>query len=421
MGMSMTKKEANAVMRQKYGAEWYDRAGGRQERNAFMRQPSRPAPGKSATARRKPSPRRAPAPRPVAKAPPRAPTPKVVVASAGYSASSGGYSEQGPRDYQEDRWYAAGPVVAVADGMGGHEAGDKAAEAAIEAVRRLLSGIPGPFPMHEPQPGSYLKAVVKRANHDVRELGRDGGRKRPGTTLVVGVAEARELTVANVGDSRCTMVYKGKLRRITKDHSHVQRLVDWGQISEEEARVHHERNIITRSLGHDETVEVDVFQQPLAGGETFAFTSDGIHDYVGNAEFARICESSTSAKVVAKALVEAALANGTNDNSTAVVMKISTPSARTRGFDDEEGAERTAWERNPRRGARGRRNPARAYVQAGKYRNPYAKRYTFDYFKAKYFKGHPVSDKEAREYYSDFRYAFHGGLGKYIRETTSRI
>ena len=231
----------------------------------------------------------------------------------------GGYSEQGPRDYQEDRWFAQDNLMVVADGMGGHAAGDKAAELAIHTTVPSATAIG--LHLWRGQPERSLASVVDQANTEVYRWGKEHGGK-PGCTLTVGLVKGRTLYVAHVGDSRLTMVYNDSLRRVTKDHTLVQRLVDKGHISEEEARVHPQRNVIMQAIGIDPTVSVDTEKVPIKVGQTFVITSDGVHDYLTDAQFIRICESSRNPQAVAKKLVQTSLKNGGNDNSTAVVMKI---------------------------------------------------------------------------------------------------
>jgi serine/threonine protein phosphatase PrpC len=224
-------------------------------------------------------------------------------------ASGGGYSEQGPRDYQEDRWFARGNLAITADGMGGHESGGEAAQITVDTIASFLPRSPDP---------NLLLDAVHEANKRVHQVLRGRG----GCTLVTGLVSGNDLYVAHVGDARCTAVYKGRLERITKDHSIVQQMVDAGRISEEEARTHPHRNIVTRSIGSERTVQVDTKRVPLKAGMTFVFSSDGVHDYLTNPEFIRICEGSHDPKSVARRLVQKALANGSNDNCTATVLKI---------------------------------------------------------------------------------------------------
>ena len=290
-------------------------------------------PRKKPVSRKKPEAARKPASQ---KSAPKRPAPKPAPRAklSNIEASGGGYSEQGPRDYQEDRWFAKGNLAIVADGMGGHASGDEAAQITVDTIAGFLPRSPNP---------KLLADAVHEANKRVYQALHQ---VKAGCTLVAGLVSGNDLYVAHVGDARCTAVYKGRLERITKDHSIVQQMVDAGRISEEEARVHPRGNIVTRSIGKDPFVEVDTKRVPLKAGMTFVFSSDGVHDYLTNDEFIRICEGSHDPKSVARRLVQKALANGSNDNCTATVLKIH---PATSMYEEVGGY---GMEMNPRRNGR---------------------------------------------------------------------
>ena len=209
-------------------------------------------------------------------------------------------------------------VFVVADGMGGHAAGEVASAIAATTLRdRLSSGAASV---------DVAVAAVVEANASIFQGAHTHLDQRGmGTTLTAVVvlpdtdAGAR-LAVLNVGDSRTYVLRNGRLRRITVDHSYVQELVSTGHISEAEARNHPRRNIVTRALGIEPSVRVDTWVVPFVRGDRYVLCSDGLVDEVADADIAKVLKLHASPQAAAEALVEAALKNGGRDNVTVVVL-----------------------------------------------------------------------------------------------------
>jgi serine/threonine protein phosphatase PrpC len=232
------------------------------------------------------------------------------------------------RAVNEDSFIARSPVFLVADGMGGHARGDKASQ---EAVRIFDERIPADS---IPTPDDVLDAVAA-ANKGVRGLSEvdDSGVAVAGTTLTGAVlvktsdGEDRHWMVVNVGDSRVYNWDGRTLTQLSVDHSAVQELLDAGVISPDEAAVHPERNVITRALGADSAVEVDVWLLPAAGHQTFLVCSDGLSKELSDEQIAQILadhgdgHDESSAASTADALVAAALDAGGRDNVTVIVVE----------------------------------------------------------------------------------------------------
>ncbi|MFF1877411.1 PP2C family protein-serine/threonine phosphatase [Leifsonia sp. NPDC058230] len=228
------------------------------------------------------------------------------------------------RHVNEDSMITADPVFAVADGMGGHARGDAASTTAVETLANALPGGSLPSP-------DDVIAAIDRANVAVRALsGADeSGIAVAGTTLT-GVIRVRlpetgeeQWMVVNVGDSRVYRWDGSALVQLSIDHSAVQELVDAGLITNEQAAVHPERNVITRALGAEDYVDTDALFLPIEGHQTFLICSDGLTKELGDAQIAGILADPHDGSL-ADALVEAAIEAGGRDNVTVVVIESET-------------------------------------------------------------------------------------------------
>jgi protein phosphatase len=241
------------------------------------------------------------------------------------------------RTENEDALLAQDGLWVVADGMGGHQAGEVASALAIETLRDGAAGI---------DDTAALAALVHRANARIRSASLDNrSQLGMGTTLTAmarlttsGTAtvddtaagqrdddsppDVERLAVVNVGDSRTYLLRRGRLRRLTVDHSYVQELVNDGQITDEEARLHPRRNIVTRALGIDDTVVVDTWTLTPALGDRFLLCSDGLVDEVPDHEIADVLIGVTDTDETADALLAMALRHGGRDNVTVVVVDV---------------------------------------------------------------------------------------------------
>ena len=174
--------------------------------------------------------------------------------------------------YSSERFVGPLPnLFLVADGMGGHNAGDYASRLAVETIVERSSG------SLETNPLRVLDEAVQSANGLVRKRAQETPELQGmGTTVVAAVIDGRELYVANVGDSRLYIVNSGEIRQITKDHSWVEEMVRRGGIGKAEARNHPDKNIITRAVGAEETVRIDFFQVLLQEGDVILMCTDGL-------------------------------------------------------------------------------------------------------------------------------------------------
>lgn len=227
------------------------------------------------------------------------------------------------RNHNEDAigWDAQARLAVLADGMGGHNAGEIASELAVSTIMEALAGRrPAGEVAGCPR---AVRTAVEQANGIIYSE----AQSRPhcsgmGTTVVVACLESNVLTVAHVGDSRVYRLAGGRLEQLTSDHSVVQELVDSGFLSEEEAEQSVNRNVITRALGTEPMVEVAVNTFEAEPGELFVLCSDGLSDLLAPGEIGRVCGSSANLEAVAGDLVEAANEAGGSDNISVILMRL---------------------------------------------------------------------------------------------------
>ena len=203
----------------------------------------------------------------------------------------------------------------VADGMGGHKAGDYASDLAVETVVREAGA------SFEKSPEKILDHAISRANEILRRrASEDFALSGMGTTLVAASCIGRYLEVANVGDSRLYVI-GDRIVQVTEDHSLVEEMVRMGGIGREEARNHPDKNIITRAVGAKDYVEVDFFDRELQTGDIVLLCSDGLTNMVDDETICRILKNGKSLKDRVEELVETANRNGGRDNISVIVIE----------------------------------------------------------------------------------------------------
>jgi protein phosphatase len=205
-------------------------------------------------------------------------------------------------------------LVAVADGMGGAPAGETASSLVLAVVEAAFTG----------RSADELEAAVRAANRAIFERAtEDEDLQGMGTTLcAAGLTRDGHLAVVNVGDSRAYLLRDGEVRRLTEDHSIVADLVRRGELTDEQARLHRDRNVLTRAVGVGPTVDVDAVVEPAGPGDRVLLCTDGLTGEVGQEHIVSLMETTGDLAGVADALVELALANGGNDNVAVVVADV---------------------------------------------------------------------------------------------------
>lgn len=218
------------------------------------------------------------------------------------------------RDHNEDSFLVKAPVFAVCDGMGGHAAGEVASSIAVKTIAERA-------PEHADE--ILLGAAVEAANMSVLEGALNGvGKPGMGCTATCILIENNRMSVAHVGDSRVYLLHNGNLVRITHDHSYVEELVDAGEITADEARLHPSRSIITRALGSDPDMYADHFTLEVSEGDRIVICSDGLSSMVSDKGIEEIAVSTVTPQAAADTLVSAALTAGGHDNVTVIVVDV---------------------------------------------------------------------------------------------------
>ncbi len=229
-------------------------------------------------------------------------------------------SEQGLRERNEDSILLPKPdglpLIAVADGMGGHNAGQVASYMAIEAVTKALTAMPETAKKAE----IALREAADAANSAVYTHARENPAcAGMGTTLALALLHRDGFVALNVGDSRIYHFGGGRLTQISQDHSYVAQLVAMGQITRAQARKHPRRNIITRALGTQPYEQADVFHCVWDKGDMLLLCSDGLYDTLADEQITRMLNDGDGPEDICETLVEQALAHGSTDNISVVL------------------------------------------------------------------------------------------------------
>ena len=218
------------------------------------------------------------------------------------------------RPHNEDSYLVQSPLFCVCDGMGGHAAGEVASSIAVETIAKTAP---------QSADAARLAAAVEAANAAVIEAALNGlGKPGMGCTATCAYIENDTLAIAHVGDSRAYLLHEGTLIRVTRDHSYVEELVDAGEITADEARVHPNRSVITRALGSDPAMYADHFTLHIEEGDRLILCSDGLSSMIPDSDIENIATQSSTAQICVDNLVDAALAAGGHDNVTVVVVDL---------------------------------------------------------------------------------------------------
>ena len=238
----------------------------------------------------------------------------------------------GPRERNEDAFLLRdlslerGAILArlaIADGMGGHEAGEVASRLAVDCAARLLDGATAD--------SDALRKAFEVADAEIREFARvQGNGASMGTTLTFVVVRHDEAVVGHVGDSRAWLFHQGELKQITVDHSRVGRLLRAGVISEQETIGHPEANVLEQALGAGSAPSPDVYRVGLGPGDVLVLSTDGLHGVMTRAEIEGVLQSQPSMQQACEQLAALAESRGTTDNLTVLAWQYPSLSSRTR-------------------------------------------------------------------------------------------
>ena len=242
------------------------------------------------------------------------------------------------RDHNEDAYIVlqnetdlgnVDAVMAVADGMGGHAAGEIASSITITDIKsKFNTGEHQTLDAREFL--EFLRRTLETANKNVLEAGQDNNKRGMGTTCTLAALRAGKLYYAHVGDSRAYLIRQGRMRQITTDHSWVQESVDAGILTAQEARTHPNRNVITRAVGLDPDVKVDLGRHELKNGDLIVLCSDGLNSMISDAaieNMTHLCSDND----LCRALVNAAKEAGGDDNITVITARV----GRSKSLNEE--------------------------------------------------------------------------------------
>lgn len=210
-------------------------------------------------------------------------------------------------------------LAIVADGMGGHQAGDVASTMAIDSIKASLQTIHSKMPLDECK--KRLRLAIEKANETIFDFASNRENYYGmGTTVVVTIASQELLLIGHVGDSRAYKINGESIVQLTEDHSLVNELVKSGQITPEEASRHPRRNWVLRALGTEPEIDVDIYEYPWKQGEIVLLCTDGLSGLLEDKTIWNLVNAETDLEVAARQLIHTALDAGGDDNVTVILM-----------------------------------------------------------------------------------------------------
>ncbi|TLN08513.1 Stp1/IreP family PP2C-type Ser/Thr phosphatase [bacterium] len=211
-------------------------------------------------------------------------------------------------------------LLAVADGMGGHQAGEVASRVALDTVSAYVTQNSGDIAAN---PGAVLQKALAEANQKIyRQARQESGYHGMGTTITAAILLPGKAYLAHVGDSRAYLIHGGEIRLVTDDHSLVNELVKNGGITVDEASRHPQRNVLTRAVGSSAGVDVDLYEEATVRGDILLLCTDGLSNLLSPGEIRDIVTGVASLEEGTARLVELALAGGGADNITVILCMI---------------------------------------------------------------------------------------------------
>jgi len=232
------------------------------------------------------------------------------------------------REQNEDALIAQPPLYAVADGMGGHAAGEVASEIAVDILAENALSI---------RDADALINTARNINSAIIDATKTGlGRSGMGTTLTAAILDGNRMLIAQVGDSRAYLLHNNKLQKLTKDHSYVAELLAGGHITASEAVAHPKRSVITRALGSDPKTEADIYELEATIGDRLLLCTDGLYGMVTEEDITQILDSVADPQDACDQLVSAARDGGGLDNISVIVVDIKNDTSEFLTFSTED-------------------------------------------------------------------------------------
>ncbi|MBS4539740.1 Stp1/IreP family PP2C-type Ser/Thr phosphatase [Clostridium sp. D2Q-11] len=231
------------------------------------------------------------------------------------------------RDTNQDSYYINHydelPIFAVADGMGGHNGGEIASEITIEIIKTNADIYLNKLLEEKLSIESFIKKSLTLSNEEIFKAANENkSYKGMGTTVTMGCIYKNKLYIGHIGDSRAYIARDNMITRLTKDHSLVAELVRNGTITEEEAINHPQKNIITRALGTNNDIEIDIYTYDLQKNDIILLCTDGLTNMVSEREIIELINTTEDIQVICDALINKANDNGGYDNSTVIIIKV---------------------------------------------------------------------------------------------------
>ena len=258
------------------------------------------------------------------------------------------------RDHNEDSHIVLGgdqsppsinAVMVVADGMGGHAAGEVASQMTVDGILDILNHQPDRFrDLEGNEFGVFLSTILGEVNQGVWQAGQEPDKRGMGTTCTLVVIRSGQLFIAQIGDSRAYLLRKGELHQITTDHSWVEEAVSQGILTREQARIHPNRNVITRAIGLSSKVEVDISTMDLQKDDLLLLCSDGLNSMITDEKILEILKANKLSNVC-DALIKGANKAGGHDNTTVIASLIK--QVDTNGHSSSKGCKTQRIKNNP--------------------------------------------------------------------------
>ncbi len=228
------------------------------------------------------------------------------------------------RDRNEDNCLAKADadvaLLVVADGMGGHRAGNVASAIAVTVAERFWDSLDRSVVPSFEEARDMIKSLIKEANSLIlEEADRSSARRGMGTTLTAGLLYGRKLTIGHIGDSRAYLINDGQIKLLTRDHSLVEQLIASGQVKPEEARNHPQRHILTRALGTARDPQIDFYEQEVEGESVLLLCTDGLTGLVSDNEILETGALESNPRLLAEKLIGLANSRGGYDNITVAI------------------------------------------------------------------------------------------------------
>jgi PPM family protein phosphatase len=231
------------------------------------------------------------------------------------------------REINEDSYnviagYPGVPVsFIIADGMGGHNSGEIASKAAVDFISNYILQYPELISDVD-DISNGIKEIMLKANEEVYNLSMEQEENYGmGTTLITAVINNQRLFIGHIGDSRVYLIRDGELQRVTTDHSLIEELVANGTLTREEAKVHPNKNVITRALGCDENIQIDTYISNMKDEDIYILCTDGLTNKVSEDEILEVVEKVEDPNAACEELIKKANGNGGEDNITVIVIK----------------------------------------------------------------------------------------------------